>query len=73
MRSYPWFNAHSTLYHTHVCHSELNDERPGHSDPRQARSGVPFSADLSVCFVHSCSYGLYGWIGSLGFLIEAHH
>ena len=73
MGSYPWFNAHVTLYHTHVCHSEPIDECPGHSDRRRARSGVPFSPDPSVCFVHSCSYGLCGCVGRLGLLIEARH
>lgn len=73
MRSYPWFNVHQTLYHTLVCHSELNDECPGQSDLREARAGVPFSPDPPVCFVHSCSYGLCGSVGSLGLLIEAHH
>ena len=32
--SYPWFSMHTTLYHTHVYHSQLSGEYPGQSDPR---------------------------------------
>jgi hypothetical protein len=37
--SYPWFSMHTTLYHTHICHSELSGEYPGQSDPHPPTLG----------------------------------
>jgi hypothetical protein len=69
MGSYPWFNAHATLYHTHVYHSEPIDECPDHSDRRQARSGVPFSPDPPVCF-SSFLFIWFVWLRRLTWFVD---